>query len=61
MNPESIKTIGFIVLLLGLAGEIGVLFIPHNRRKLEKSLSVLFILIVIAGVAVGAVWRRETN
>jgi hypothetical protein len=52
MDPEFLKTIGFSVLLLGLAGEIVVLFVPHNRRKLEKSLSVLFILIVIAGVAV---------
>src|SRR6266404_6556263 len=37
MDPEFLKTIGFTVLVLGLIGEIGVLFIPHHRRKLEKS------------------------
>jgi hypothetical protein len=52
MDPEFLKKIGFIILIIGLAGEIGVLFIPHRRWKLEKTLAVLFILIVIAGVTV---------
>jgi len=61
LSPDALKAVGFWVLITGLVGEISVLFIPASRRVLEKSLAVLFILIVILGIAVEIIGDNNIN
>jgi len=42
---------GFTVLVIGLAGELGILAIPSHHGKLEKILGAIFTLVVIVGCA----------
>jgi hypothetical protein len=54
-DPETLKSLGFWLLVIGLAGDIAVLFIPSRKRSLEKSLAVLFIVVIITGVVIDRV------
>ena len=45
------------MIVLGLVGAVSLFFFPEGRRMLERSLGVLFTLVVIGGVAL--TWRAE--
>lgn len=45
------------MIVLGLVGAVSLFFFPEGRRILERSLGVLFTLVVIGGVAL--TWRAE--
>jgi hypothetical protein len=49
-NPTLWSAIGFWILVVGLVGDVIVLFVPSG--KLEKTLAAIFTAIVIAGVTV---------
>src|SRR3954467_4822272 len=51
VDASALKSFGNSILLVGLAGDILVLFISAKRHKLEKTLAVVFILIIIGGIA----------
>jgi hypothetical protein len=52
-SPEFWSIWGFRMLLLGLAGDLAVIFIPQKRHILERALAIVFTLLVFAGVYVG--------
>jgi hypothetical protein len=52
VREELWSTVGFWVLVFGLAGDILVLVIPKSRERLEKILAACFIIVIIAGVAI---------
>jgi len=49
-NPTLWSSVGFWILVIGLIGDVIVLFIPSGRA--EKGFATLFIAVVIAGVAI---------
>jgi hypothetical protein len=51
IDPYFLKSLGFSVLIVGLIGDFIALFVPASRRALEKTLGVVSILLIIAGVA----------
>jgi hypothetical protein len=49
--PSSVfKEIGSLLLLIGLSGEVAVAVVKISRKRLEKSLAVVFALLVLIGV-----------
>lgn len=54
MSPEEYhelwSSVGFWVLVAGLIGDILVVFIPSQRKVLEKTLAVFFTILVVLGV-----------
>ncbi|HEV2301823.1 MAG TPA: hypothetical protein VGR91_09665 [Stellaceae bacterium] len=61
LSPDTVKSIGFWILVSGLFGDIFVLFMPAGKRKLEKTLGVIFTLIVIIGVAIDKIGDKLTS
>jgi hypothetical protein len=49
-TPHELKSLGTDVLLIGVAGEIVVLFVPSRWRIAEKAASAFFVLLVIVGI-----------
>lgn len=49
-TAEDLKAFGNNALILGLVGDIAVLFIPSTKRILERTLAIVFILFIIGGV-----------
>jgi hypothetical protein len=50
-NPVFWSSVGFWILVVGLVGEAAVILFVHSG-KLEKALSVICTVVIIAGVAV---------
>jgi hypothetical protein len=57
-EPSLLNDLGLGLIVLGLVGAVSLFFFPEGRRILERSLGVLFTLVVIGGVAL--TWRAET-
>lgn len=51
-HQEFLSSVGYWILVAGLIGDILVLAIPAHRGRLEKSLSAIFTVIIIVGVAI---------
>jgi hypothetical protein len=56
-DPSLLNGLGEGLVILGLAGQVSLFFFPEGRRILERSLGVLFTVVVIGGVAL--TWRAE--
>jgi hypothetical protein len=56
-EPSLLNDLGQGLIVLGLVGAVSLFFFPEGRRSLERSLGVLFTLVVIGGVAL--TWRAE--
>lgn len=56
-DPSVLDRLGEAVIVFGLVGQISLFFFPEGRRVLERSMGVLFTLVVIGGVAL--TWRAE--
>jgi hypothetical protein len=56
-EPSLLNDVGRGLIVLGLVGAVSLFFFPVGRRVLERSLGVLFTLVVIGGVAL--TWRAE--
>jgi hypothetical protein len=56
-EPSLLNDLGQGLIVLGLVGAVSLFFFPEGRRILERSLGVLFTLLVIGGVAL--TWRAE--
>ena len=56
-DPSVLDRLGEAVIVFGLVGQISLFFFPEGRRVLERSVGVLFTLVVIGGVAL--TWRAE--
>jgi hypothetical protein len=56
-EPSLLNDLGQGLIVLGLVGAVSLFFFPEARRILERSLGVLFTLVVIGGVAL--TWRAE--
>jgi hypothetical protein len=56
-EPSLLNDLGQGLIVLGLVGAVSLFFFPEGRRILERSLGVLFTLVVIGGVAL--TWRAE--
>jgi hypothetical protein len=56
-EPSLLNDLGRGLIVLGLVGAVSLFFFPEGRRVLERSLGVLFTLVVIGGV--GLTWRAE--
>ena len=48
--PSIVKETGYLLLLIGLSGEVAVVVVRISKRTLEKGLAVTFGLLVLAGV-----------
>jgi hypothetical protein len=51
-SAESLSKIGYLLLAVGLAGDLAVLFIPSRKYVLEKCLAGLFTLTILGGVII---------
>lgn len=49
-SADGLEEIGFWILIVGLAGEIGILFISHERTRLIKALTTICVVAIIAGI-----------
>src|SRR5258707_13726093 len=56
-EPSLLNDLGQGLIVLGLVGAVSLFFFPEGRRILERSLGVLFTLVVIGGVAI--TWRAQ--
>ena len=56
-EPSLLNDLGQGLIVLGLVGTVSLFFFPLGRHVLERSLGVLFTLVVIGGVAL--TWRAE--
>jgi hypothetical protein len=56
-EPSLLNDLGRGLIVLGLVGAVSLFFFPEGRRILERSLGVLFTLVVIGGVAL--TWRAD--
>jgi hypothetical protein len=56
-EPSLLNDLGQGLIVLGLVGAVSLFFFPEGRRILERSLGVLFTLVVIGGFAL--TWRAE--
>ena len=56
-EPSLLNDLGQGLIVLGLVGAVSLFFFPEGRRILERSLGVLFTLVVIGGVAL--TWRAQ--
>lgn len=53
IDPGWLKSLGFIFTIVGLIGNILILFFPQRLAKLEKTLRIAFILLMMSGVVGG--------
>jgi hypothetical protein len=52
-SPTTLSEAGFVILALGLLGEVGVLVIPEERHAWHKLLGFVFAAIVLVGYLIG--------
>jgi hypothetical protein len=61
-NPESLSQAGNAAVIIGLIGDIIILFIPTKLKLLEKLAAIFFILVIIVGVKMEGIadqWKNE--
>jgi len=51
-SPESLSWVGFLLLVIGLLGEVAVLIVPSQKYVLHASLGLLFAATVVVGVVI---------
>jgi hypothetical protein len=56
-DSSVLDGLGRVLLVVGLVGQVSLFFFPEGRRILERSLGLLFTLVVIGGVALA--WRAD--
>ena len=56
-EPSLLNDLGQGLIVLGVVGAVSLFFFPEGRRILERSLGVLFTLVVVGGVAL--TWRAQ--
>ena len=56
-DPSFLSSVGQVLVVLGLVGQVSLFFFPEARRLLERSLGVMFTVVVIGGV--GLTWRAR--
>jgi hypothetical protein len=56
-DPSFLSSVGQLLVVLGLVGQVSLFFFPAARRLLERSLGVLFTVVAIGGV--GLTWRAQ--
>jgi hypothetical protein len=56
-DPSFLSSLGQVLVVLGLVGQVSLFFFPEGRRILERSLGVMFTVAVVGGV--GLAWRAE--
>ena len=56
-DPSFLSSVGQLLVVLGLLGQVSLFFFPAGRRILERSLAVTFTVVAIGGV--GLTWRAE--
>jgi hypothetical protein len=57
-SADELKSIRFTILIIGVAGDILVLFIPSSKKVLERSASVVFIIVIILGIWIDHIGDR---
>jgi hypothetical protein len=61
MAPDTLKIVGFSLLVMGLSIDILAVFIPSSLRILEKTLEIAGIVIIIAGVSLDRLGDDKFN
>ncbi len=56
-DPSFLSSVGQVLLVLGVVGQVSLFFFPAGRRFLERSLGVIFTVVAIGGV--GLAWRAQ--
>ena len=56
-DPSFLSSVGQLLLVLGVVGQLSLFFFPAGRRFLERSLGVIFTVVAIGGV--GLAWRAQ--
>jgi hypothetical protein len=56
-DPSFLSSVGQLLVVLGLVGQVSLFFFPAARRMLERSLGVIFTVVAIGGV--GLTWRAQ--
>jgi hypothetical protein len=56
-DPSFLSSVGQLLVVLGLVGQVSLFFFPAARRLLERSLGVIFTVVAIGGV--GLTWRAQ--
>ena len=56
-DPSFLSSVGQVLLVLGVVGQVSLFFFPEGRRILERSLGVFFTVVAIGGV--GLTWRAQ--
>jgi hypothetical protein len=51
-GEEFWSSVGYWILVAGLVGDVLVLVVPRHRERLEKILTAVFTIVIIAGVAI---------
>jgi hypothetical protein len=51
-SPEFWRNCGYALLAIGLIGTVAVILLSDHKRRLQKGLALLFIALVLAGLAV---------
>jgi hypothetical protein len=49
-SPEFWRNCGYALLAIGLIGVVAVILFPDHKRRLQKGLALLFIVVVLAGL-----------
>ena len=57
-DPSFLSSVGQVLVVLGLVGQVSLFFFPEGRRSLERSLGVMFTVLVVGGGSLA--WRAET-
>ena len=56
-DPSFLSSVGQLLVVLGLVGQVSLFFFPAARRLLERSLGVIFTVVALGGV--GLTWRAQ--
>lgn len=56
-DPSFLYGLGELLVVLGVVGQVSLFAFPEGRRTLERSLGLLFTVVVISGG--GLIWRAE--
>ena len=57
-DPSFLSSVGQVLVVLGLVGQVSLFFFPEGRRILERSLGVMFTVLVVGGAASPGARRR---
>jgi hypothetical protein len=56
-DPSFLSSLGQLLVVLGLVGQVSLFFFPAARRFLERSLGVIFTVVALGGI--GLTWRAQ--